>query len=282
MKEPFLQGADLLADIRQAPTSDADLSIWWLGQSGFLVYWNSYHLLFDPYLSDSLTHKYAQTDKPHIRMTRRVIEPAQLDFIDVVSSSHLHTDHLDRDTLVPLIHANKELTLVIPEANRSFVADRLNMPLDFPKGINAGEQLEVGPFVFQAIPAAHNALETDTHGNYKYLGYVVQFGSWTLYHSGDTLWYDDLVDWLSPFAIDIAFLPINGNIPARKVAGNLNVEEAAQLGRAIGAGIVIPCHYDMFTFNTAEPEDFAEVANAIGQPYHILENGERLTVTRGE
>ena len=32
------------------------------------------HLLFDPYLSESLTKKYAQTDKPHVRMTRRAVK----------------------------------------------------------------------------------------------------------------------------------------------------------------------------------------------------------------
>ena len=55
-----------------------------------------------PYLSDSLTAKYAGTDKPHVRMTERAIDPARLDFIDVVTSSHNHTDHLDHETLWPL------------------------------------------------------------------------------------------------------------------------------------------------------------------------------------
>ena len=55
--------------------------------------WNDHHLLLDPYLSDSLTRKYAATDKPHVRMTELVIDPARLDFIDAVTSSHNHTDH---------------------------------------------------------------------------------------------------------------------------------------------------------------------------------------------
>ena len=45
-------------------------------------------MLFDPYLSDSLTAKYADTDKPHVRITERVIDPESLDFIDVATSSH--------------------------------------------------------------------------------------------------------------------------------------------------------------------------------------------------
>ena len=64
--------------------------------------WNGRHLLLDPYLSESLTKKYAATDKPHVRMTRRVVAPERLDFVDVVTSSHNHTDHLDGETLGPL------------------------------------------------------------------------------------------------------------------------------------------------------------------------------------
>ena len=42
------------------------------------------HLSFDPYLSDSLSIKYANTDKPHTRISERVIDPARLTMIDVV------------------------------------------------------------------------------------------------------------------------------------------------------------------------------------------------------
>ncbi|MGZ9225209.1 MAG: hypothetical protein ACXW4M_06595 [Anaerolineales bacterium] len=49
--------------------------------------------MIDPYLSDSLTKKYAGTNKPHVRMTERVIAPEWLDFVEVVTSSHIHTDH---------------------------------------------------------------------------------------------------------------------------------------------------------------------------------------------
>src|SRR5688572_28461672 len=77
--------------------------IWWLGQSGFLVQGNGVVVLFDPYLSDSLTKKYSGTSKPHVRMSERVINPELLNQIDIVTSSHNHTDHLDADTLIPLL-----------------------------------------------------------------------------------------------------------------------------------------------------------------------------------
>src|SRR6202040_860712 len=98
---PVLSDDALLADIERSA-----FHLWWLGQSGFLVQYKGRHLLLDPYLSDSLTRKYAATDKPHVRMTERAIAPERLDFIDVAPSTHKHTDHLDAETLGPLLRAN--------------------------------------------------------------------------------------------------------------------------------------------------------------------------------
>jgi L-ascorbate metabolism protein UlaG (beta-lactamase superfamily) len=230
--------------------------------------------LFDPYLSDSLTIKYAETDKPHIRMTELVIDPDRLEGINVVTSTHNHTDHLDADTLKPLLRNNPQMKLVIPEANRAFVADRLGCDPDLPVGLNDGQSTRIGHFTLHGVPAAHNELERDAAGRCRYMGYVVEFGPWTVYHSGDTLWYPGMEEVLSKFKIDLALLPINGNKPERRVAGNLNGEEAAQLGKAIGARMVIPCHYDMFTFNTADPAEFAGFAAELQQAYCILKCGE--------
>ena len=89
--QPVLSDEELLADIdAAAKSSDRAFHLWWLGQSGFLVQWQGRRLLIDPYLSNSLTKKYATTDKPHVRMTGIPIDPARLDFVDVVTSSHNH------------------------------------------------------------------------------------------------------------------------------------------------------------------------------------------------
>ncbi|MGI9175667.1 MAG: MBL fold metallo-hydrolase, partial [Rhodothermales bacterium] len=79
MIQPLQSGDAFLTDVRHARQEPDTLHVWWLGQSGFLVQWQGRYLLFDPYLSDSLTKKYADTDKPHVRMTARVVEPGRLD-----------------------------------------------------------------------------------------------------------------------------------------------------------------------------------------------------------
>ncbi|MDQ2730029.1 MAG: MBL fold metallo-hydrolase [Armatimonadota bacterium] len=275
MKRPLLQDDALLADLSSARLSPDRLHLWWLGQSGFLVAWQGRTLLLDPYLSDSLTQKYAATDKPHVRMTERVIAPECLDFLDVVTSSHNHTDHLDADTLIPLLQLNPDLELVIPEANRSFVAERLKVPPGHLRGVDAGQSTSAGGFVFHAVPAAHDTVKRDSEGRCLYLGYVVECGPWKIYHSGDTLQYRGMEEILRPWNVDIALLPINGNKPERRVAGNLDGREAAALAKTIGAQLVIPCHYDMFEFNTASPDEFMAAAIELDQPYWVLQCGER-------
>jgi L-ascorbate metabolism protein UlaG (beta-lactamase superfamily) len=274
----FQKDEVLLQDIEQHRQNSEGFRIWWLGQSGFLIQWQNKHLLFDPYLSDSLSVKYAATDKPHTRMSEQAIAPALLTMIDVVTSSHNHTDHLDAETLGPLFAANRDIQFVIPEANRAFVGERLKCALDWPIGLNDGESVVVGGFKIYGVPAAHNALERDAEGRCKFMGFVAEFGGYRVYHSGDTLWYDGIVDVLKPFAVDVAFLPINGNKPERRVAGNLSAEEAARLGVEIGAKLVIPHHYDLFTFNTEDPQEFIKYAQLYGTPHRVLNIGEGVRV----
>jgi hypothetical protein len=164
MIRPVQQDDAFLADVA-ATRGEADgFRLWWLGQSGFLVQWRGRHLLLDPYLSDSLTKKYAATDKPHVRMTERVVDPARLGFVDVVTSSHNHTDHLDAETLGPLLHANPDLVLVVPEANRAFVAERLGIDPAGPVGLDDGAEVDAGGFRIAGVPAAHEEFERDERG----------------------------------------------------------------------------------------------------------------------
>jgi L-ascorbate metabolism protein UlaG (beta-lactamase superfamily) len=275
------RGEALVRDIRDADVSRG-FAVWWLGQSGFLIKSPAGVLLFDPYLSDSLTKKYAQTDKPHVRLSELVVEPGLLDRVDVVTSSHNHTDHLDAFTLNPLREACADLTIVVPSANKTFAADRLEMHADGLASLDAGESASFGGFTLHAVPAAHNELDTDEQGRHKYLGFVAAFDAGGrccyVYHSGDTLRYDGMAETLKQWPIDLALLPINGNKPERRVAGNLFGDEAAQLAQDIHAKLVIPCHYDLFAFNTASPKLFSDTCVSLDQPFRVPKLGERVDI----
>ncbi len=275
MIRPLQSHGALLADIRASDRRDGNFRLWWLGQSGFLLQWQSVHVLLDPYLSDSLTRKYSQTDKPHVRMTELVIDPAQLSFADIATSTHNHTDHLDAETLDPILARNPSLKLVIADANRAFVADRLGIDTALPVGVDNGTTVEISGIRFSGVASAHESVESDEQGRARFLGYVLQFGEWTIYHSGDTVRYPGMAERLQPFRIQVALLPINGRAPERRVPGNLFGREAAQLAKDIAAELVIPCHFDMFAFNTASPDEFRRECGRLGQPYRVLQCGEK-------
>jgi L-ascorbate metabolism protein UlaG (beta-lactamase superfamily) len=58
------------------------------------------------------------------------------------------------------------------------------------------------------------------------------------------------------------------------VAGNLDGRQAAQLAHEIGARLAVPCHFDLFEFNTASPDEFVAECQRIGQPSRLLDQGE--------
>jgi L-ascorbate metabolism protein UlaG (beta-lactamase superfamily) len=269
----FQKDDALLSDIEHATAAHPDaLHLWWLGQSGFLAIVGEKRVVFDPYLSDSLTTKYARTDKPHVRMTERVLAPERLHGIDLITSTHNHTDHLDAETLLPLLAANPGARLVLPAANAAFAVGRLGEGIRerlVPMAI--GEMAHIDGLSVRAVPAAHEALSPE------FCGFVVTIGAWTIYHSGDTVPFEGMAPGLAPLGIDIALLPINGRGPERRVAGNLWGDEAAALAQGIGARLAIPCHFEMFAFNTAPPDAFVAACIALGTPYAVLRAGERLS-----
>jgi L-ascorbate metabolism protein UlaG (beta-lactamase superfamily) len=108
-------------------------------------------------------------------MTERVISPERLDFVDVVTSSHNHTDHLDGETLIPLLKANPNLTVLVSRANPGFATERLQVSVERLTSIRAdGDTIKLDPFTFHTIPSAHETLEQDENGNHRFIGLITQ------------------------------------------------------------------------------------------------------------
>ena len=250
MIEPFLADDAFLADVESA-RAEPGVRLWWLGQSGFLVQFEGRHLLIDPYLSDSLTRKYMETETPHVRVTRRVVEPERLAFVDAVLSTHGHGDHLDAETLRAIGARVFCPSGIVELANERSGND--------PIGLAEGEAAGIAGFRIEAVPAEHPGEHC--------LGYVVTAGGRRIYHSGDTTLVEPGVD-----GADVAIVPINGKL------GNLDAVEAARLAQQARAKLAVPCHFDMFEFNTTTPDAFVAECERLGQPYRVLRNGERLSL----
>ena len=94
---------------------------------------------------------------------------------------------------------------------------------------------------------------------------MVRCGPFALYHAGDTIPYAGMVERVGE-GIDVALLPINGRAPERRVAGNLDGEEAAAVAHELGAGLAVPMHFEMFEFNTGPPDAFVAACERLTLP----------------
>jgi L-ascorbate 6-phosphate lactonase len=279
MIKPTKSGEELLREIELDAPRPGSISVWWLGQSGFLIKSPSGVLIIDPYLSEHLTHKYAATNHPHIRMTAAPFRGLDVAFANLVLASHKHSDHLDPGTIPDLLAASPTAQLVVPGSILGH-AESLGIPSRRLTGIDAGTSIEAAGFRVRAIPSAHVGLDTDEAGHHLYLGFVVEVEGLRLYHSGDSLAYDGLVDHLGPDPFDVMFLPINGRDPSRGVAGNMSAAEAVDLASQVRPRFVVPHHYDMFTFNTVPVETFEAEATRLPTVVtaKVLRCGERWEV----
>jgi L-ascorbate metabolism protein UlaG (beta-lactamase superfamily) len=279
MIEPVQSGEQLLRDIAETTVEHGQAAFWWLGQSGYAIRTASQLWYVDPYLSEHLTTKYAGTDKPHTRMTRAPLRGADLRDVRLVFSSHKHSDHLDPGSMPDLFAHNPQAKLVLSAVNLDYAA---GLGLDRARliGTRGDETINVDGLTVHVLPAAHPTFEQSAAG-YPFLSFVFEVDGVRIYHSGDTLVYDGLAERLRTYQPHVLILPINGTDERRnqlQVPPNMNMDEALALAAAVGQPLMIPHHYDMFTFNTADVNDFVRAADAAGQPYRVLQCGERFVM----
>jgi L-ascorbate metabolism protein UlaG (beta-lactamase superfamily)/protein-tyrosine-phosphatase len=237
-----------------ALSADQGAALWWLGQAGFLIAQGGLRIVVDAYLSDSLAEKYRGKSFPHTRMMPPPVAPGDLRGIDWLLCTHGHTDHMDPGTIPALLAANPQARVLAPRAERSRALER-GVPADRLVLIDAGETVDLGGVRCTATPSAHEEMTRNDAG-FLYLGYVLSGGGVTLWHSGDTIPWEGQAEWLAPFRVDLALLPVNGRDAQRAangVPGNLTIAEAIALADAIGARAMIAHHFGLFDFNTLDP-----------------------------
>lgn len=233
--------------------------LFWIGQAGFVIEAAGRRIVIDPYLSDSLRVKYQERAFPHDRMMPPPVDIDGLGHVDLVLVTHGHTDHMDPATLQPLFATRRTARLVAPAALERLAAERSGLPPERLLTLDAGESILACPGItITATPAAHERREQDEQGLERFLGYMVEADGLRLWHSGDCVPFNGLVEIVKELEPDIALLPVNGRRPelsANGVPGNFTIKEAIDTATAVGAKTLIAHHYGMFAFNTADPRE---------------------------
>jgi L-ascorbate metabolism protein UlaG (beta-lactamase superfamily) len=103
-------------------------------------------------------------------------------------------------------------------------------------------------------------------------GLVINFAGKTLYHLGDTCLFGDLKLIAERTPVEIAFIPIGGHY-------TMDRHDAVVAAEFVGAGTVIPVHYNTFPPIETDAEAFkADVESQTSSKVAVLAPGESLTV----
>ena len=153
-----------------------------------------------------------------------------------------------------------------------------------PTKIPAGEEITVtiegiNGYKVHRVKINNRKTLPDENGNYDCLGYKVTVCGVTLFHAGDCCLYDGLCERVK--GSDIMMLPVNGRSYfqryVRDIIGNMTAAEAAELCLAVGAKMLIPMHFDLYSVNCVATSTVVEQIEATAKklPYHIFKPGER-------
>jgi L-ascorbate 6-phosphate lactonase len=253
------QKRNLITEIDHTIT--ATPTLWWLGNASFVIKFASITFYVDPYLSGPGSF----------------IRPQDVRHADMILATSAHPGHMDGPSLVPMLEASKGAKVILPKSAGGH-AHSLGIP--YPRMTTTDSDLRVEywkdnlygrvyavPSALRSTTASLAALDWTPLGGYPYLGYLVRFGRWTIYHAGDGALYDDLARRLRPYNVSVALVPIGGK--------NFSVSEAAQLSSDIGAKWLVPMRYE------SEDEN-AFVTHILGQrpdqSFKVFQPGEKWTV----
>lgn len=241
-----LRDAALIAQINDLTVPRGQVALWALGQAGFVLKGSDTIAYIDPYLSNSVE----DIGGPPRRFPVP-LDPALITHAQVVLATHEHLDHTDAATLAPLMAASPSAVLAASLQGRR-IAREASIPAERIITPRLGERIEIGGLAFVATPAAHYEYEVDADGHSRWMGFIIECNGVTLYHSGDTIIFPELLAALAGRSIDIALLPINGRDFFREregIIGNLWPGEAIELAKSIGSRVLIGFHNDLFAGN---------------------------------
>jgi L-ascorbate metabolism protein UlaG (beta-lactamase superfamily) len=226
------------------------MDIRFLGHACFELSAGETHVLIDPFL----------TGNP-----KASAEPAELEATHILLT-HGHGDHLgDAEDIAKrtgaLVVAVPEITNELSEAGVENVADP-----------NLGGTVKFDWGWVKLVPAWHTSTTPKGSSPGVAAGLLIGIGDKTVYHLGDTALFSDMkLIAQRGDPIDVALVPIGGHYTMDRI-------DAVTACEFIGAGTVIPCHYNTFPPIETDVEAFkSDVESRTSSKVAILEPGETFS-----
>ncbi|HEU4383965.1 MAG TPA: MBL fold metallo-hydrolase [Anaeromyxobacteraceae bacterium] len=267
-----------LGRLARPPGPGEGARLTWLGHSSFLVQLDGVSLLVDAALEEGIG--------PGAVVKRNVppgVPIEKLPRIDACLVSHDHYDHLDLPTL------EKVRCTVVAGLGQEALFRKAKLPY-VPLGW--WQSTPVGEVTVTFVPSQHSSQRgLGDRARTLWGGFVVQGSSATLYHAGDTGYFEGFAQIGRAFpGIDAAMLPIGAYEP-RWFMRNMHVDpgEALQAFQDLGARTFVAMHWGTFKQSDEaldEPPRRLEaerVKRGIpGERVRVLAVGEALEVRAAE
>jgi L-ascorbate metabolism protein UlaG (beta-lactamase superfamily) len=226
-----------------------EVGVTFIGHSSFLLQMGGKNILIDPVFAKRLVV---------LRRQRRPgLALKELPAIDVVLITHAHMDHLNLPSLRRVVRATRRLRGSAPEIVVPRGVEDLVERLGFSRvnGMEWWQELVVAGLRVTMTPCRHwgARMFKDTHRGYG--GYCVSSGGVTVYHSGDTAYFDGFKEIGRRLRPDVALLPIGAYFPDSYRAVHTSPEEALRGFVEVGAEWMIPMHFGTFRLGREPMEE---------------------------
>jgi L-ascorbate 6-phosphate lactonase len=275
----YKEGKRLVIEIKETAMPYGTVAIWHLGQSGVIIKGKASDggLIIDPYLTYSI-----EKNNPESEFKRAFpppVSPGDLEEISGVLVTHYHDDHLDVETISDMTTRSQETVVALPASHSHLLKNHVKAQAVRP--IKDETSFYIKGFKMTPIPVAHTSYETDEQGHSLYYGYFIEVNGVRLFHSGDTIITDQLVETTRDFQPNIVFLPINGGDYSRTkrgIVGNMGFREAVDFAVEVRSDLILPIHYDLFPNNRDNPSYFVDYLfhHYPSQKFHMMVPGERF------
>ena len=221
------------------------------------------------------------------RQRRPGLRVRDLPPVHAVLLTHAHMDHLNRPSLRAITREMRRRGLPAPVAIVPNSVSDLVRGLGFSevRELRWWEQTELGALTVTATPCQHwgARMFSDTHRGFG--GYTLAApGMPTLYHSGDTAYFNGFHEIANRLQPQIAMLPIGAYFPDSYRAVHTSPEEALQAFLDLRAETMIPMHFNTFRLGREPmteplPRLLAAARKAgLRDQVHPLTEGESLVV----